>query len=64
MFVKAQADGIEFNLAFIPPGFDAPRPAPFDQGYMRALFALGQKLGRAGYPWAKAPPEVAVEARR
>lgn len=64
MYVKAQADNIAFNLAFIPPDFNAPRPAPFDQGYMRALFALGQKLGREGYPWTHIPPEVAVEARR
>jgi predicted acylesterase/phospholipase RssA len=64
IYVKAMADGIDFNLAFIPPEFDAPRPKPFDQGYMKALFALGQKLGRQGYAWAKVPPEVTVEARR
>jgi predicted acylesterase/phospholipase RssA len=64
IYVKAQTDGIEFNLAFVPASFNAPRPAPFDNGYMRALFELGLKLGRAGYPWVKAPPEVAVEAAR
>ena len=28
------------------------------------VIALGQKLGREGYPWTHIPPEVAVEARR
>jgi hypothetical protein len=38
--------------------------APFDNGYMKALFALGVRLGREGYPWAKEPPEVAVGTTR
>lgn len=60
MYVKAQADGIQFNLASIPADFNAPRPAPFDNGYMKALFAFGERLGRGGYPWASVPPEVRV----
>lgn len=60
MYVKSQADGIEFRLASIPADFNAPRPAPFDNGYMKALFALGERLGREGYPWASVPPEVRV----
>ena len=55
---------MDFNLAFIPADFNAPRPAPFDHGYMTALFKLGVKLGREGYPWAKIPPEVKVGAGR
>jgi hypothetical protein len=31
---------------------------------MVALYELGLMRGRAGYAWAKAPPEVIVEARR
>ena len=64
MYVKAQADGIEFRLASIPADFNAPRPAPFDNGYMKALFALGETLGRQGYPWASVPPEVRVGSAR
>lgn len=64
MYVKAQADGIEFRLASIPADFNAPRPAPFDNGYMKALFALGETLGRRGYPWASVPPEVRVGSAR
>ena len=60
MYTKAKADDIEFRLAAIPEDFHAPRPAPFDNGYMKALFALGERLGREGYPWAALPPEVAV----
>jgi predicted acylesterase/phospholipase RssA len=60
MYTKAKADDIEFRLAAIPDDFHAPRPAPFDNGYMKALFALGERLGREGYPWAVLPPEVAV----
>jgi hypothetical protein len=64
IYVKAKADSIDFSVAFIPAGFNAPRPAPFDNGYMKALFELGLKLGRAGYPWANVPPEVMVESSR
>jgi hypothetical protein len=31
---------------------------------MQARYDVGLTLGRNGYPWAKAPPEVIVEARR
>ena len=52
------------RLASIPMDFEAPRPKPFDRAYMQALYDVGLALGRNGYPWAKAPPEVIVEARR
>lgn len=60
IYIKAKTDGMQFRMAFIPESFNAPRPAPFDNSYMKALFALGQKLGREGYPWSTVPPEVAV----
>ena len=52
----ALRDGVDFNLAYIPPTFDAPHPEDFDTGYMTALFKLGYDMAAAGYPWAKAPP--------
>jgi predicted acylesterase/phospholipase RssA len=64
IYVKAKADNIAFNLAYIPSSFNAPRPAPFDHAYMQALFAYGRKRGREGYPWIRVPPEVTVEAKR
>ena len=54
---------IDYNLAAIPADFDAPHPKPFDRAYMQALYDLGLGLGRAGYPWAKAPPETVVATR-
>jgi predicted acylesterase/phospholipase RssA len=56
IYATAQRDGVDFNLAFIPPDFDVPLPEPFDKHYMNELFATGYQLGRRGYPWAKAPP--------
>jgi predicted acylesterase/phospholipase RssA len=56
MYGKARTEGIDYNLASIPPDFSAPRPAPFDVGYMAALYDRGLALGKAGYRWAKAPP--------
>jgi len=52
----ALRDGVDFNLAYIPPTFDAPHPDDFDTGFMRALFKLGYDQAAGGYPWAKAPP--------
>jgi hypothetical protein len=48
---------IALNPACIPHDFNAPCPAPFDQGYTQALFACG-----AG-PRARAAPGVSVESR-
>ncbi len=55
---KALAENMTFNLASIPADFDAPRPVPFDRGYMRALFARGLALGRGGYKWLTVLPET------
>jgi predicted acylesterase/phospholipase RssA len=64
MYARAKSDHIDYNLAAIPRDFDAPHPRPFDRAYMQALFERGLAMGRAGYPWAKTPPETIVEARR
>jgi len=64
MYQRARADGIDYNLASIPMQFEAPHPVPFDRAYMKALYELGVELGRGGYPWAKAPPEVTASIRR
>lgn len=64
MHAKAQAEGIDYNLAAIPDTFKVPRPAPFDQAYMKALYAEGYRLGREGYVWMKRPPGVFSSAAR
>jgi hypothetical protein len=56
IYVAAQRDDIDFNLAYIPSSFDVPLPAPFDTHYMNELFKLGYERAAKGYPWAKVPP--------
>jgi hypothetical protein len=56
IYVAAQRDKIDFNLASIPETFTTELQQPFDTEYMNALFALGYKLGKNGYHWAKFPP--------
>jgi hypothetical protein len=52
----AQRHGIAFNLAHIEDDFTARETAPFDQDYLRALFAYGYAKARDGYPWKPALP--------
>ncbi len=56
IYYNTRRDDIGFNLAYIGSDFDRKLPAPFDQGYMRALFDYGFQRGKAGYAWAKTPP--------
>jgi predicted acylesterase/phospholipase RssA len=56
IYATAQRDGVDFNLAFIPPSFNVTLNEPFDQHYMNELFKLGYELGKAGYDWKKTPP--------
>lgn len=58
-----QRDGIDFNLATIPSSFNLKSDEPFDLRYMRALYEVGNRLGRDGYHWSKAPPGLVAEAR-
>ena len=64
IYAKAGADGIGFHLAAIPDSFNAALPEPFNRGYMTALYEVGLRLGREGYPWMNAPPGVGVAASR
>ena len=56
IYLEAERDGIDFNLAFIPPTFNVPHREEFDTNYMRELYALGRQLGQVGYQWQKYPP--------
>ncbi len=49
-------DGIDFNLAYIPPTFKTPHKEEFDTVYMRALYDVGYKMAEKGYVWTKEPP--------
>lgn len=55
-WLNAERDGIEFRMSWIGPDFDVPYERPFDQPYMRALFAYGQGRMRAGTAWSDRPP--------
>jgi len=56
IYVTAQKDGIDFNLAYIPPSFKAPKKEDFDTSYMKQLFDVGYSMAAKGYPWQKTPP--------
>jgi len=56
LWVTAERDAVDFNLAYIGRDFDTPYTEPFDQTYMRALYGYGFDRAKGGYPWAKRPP--------
>lgn len=56
IFATTQRDGVDYNLAFIPPSFTVPHKAEFDTSYMRQLYAVGRQMAVGGYKWEKTPP--------
>ena len=56
LYTYSMRDKIEYNLAFIPDTFTAEEKTPFDNAYMRKVFALGYSLGRSGKGWSNYPP--------
>ena len=56
LYLLAQKDGLDFNLAYIGADFTTEHQEDFDPAYMRALFDYGYQLGRKSYPWQKTPP--------
>ena len=60
IYATTERDGVDFNLAFIPPTFNAPHIAEFDNEYMRQLYATGYDLALKGFPWTKVPPGFAL----
>ena len=49
-------DGVDCNLAYIPPTFIAQHTEEFDTVYMNALFDLAYMTDVTGYPWDMVPP--------
>ena len=58
IYAIATRDKLDYNLAYIPRDFYYPHKADFDTTYMRALFAVGERLAKNGYEWAKSPPVI------
>lgn len=56
MYLTATRDHVDYNLAYIPRDFNAPKKSEFDDDYMRPLFERGREMAAHGYPWAKYPP--------
>jgi predicted acylesterase/phospholipase RssA len=56
IYVLAQRDDIDYNLAYIPLDFHPKRTSEFDTHYMNEEFNLAYNLARAGYKWSKYPP--------
>ncbi len=52
----AKRDNMNYNLAYIPPGFTLKTKEVFDKEYMKALFDYAYKLARNSYPWQHMPP--------
>jgi hypothetical protein len=56
IYLTAERDGVDFNLAYIPAEFSAPHPEEFDSAFMRALYDEGYRRAVEGYTWVKRPP--------
>lgn len=63
LYVIAQRDDIDYNLAYIGRDFDTPRRDQFDTVYMNELFQYGYSLALAGYDWRKRPVGFGVSTR-
>jgi len=62
IYLTAQKDGIDYNLAYIPSSFNVPKKEDFDTAYMRQLFDVAYDMAAKGYPWQKAPPGLQPSA--
>jgi predicted acylesterase/phospholipase RssA len=63
IYVIAQRDGLDFNLAYIPDELDTNRSDEFNSQVMNVLFDAGYKLARTGYRWEKIPPGFLPEEK-
>ena len=56
IYLTAQRDGVDYNLAYIPATFNAPHKEEFDTAYMRALFDLAYSMAVKGLSLAEDAP--------
>ncbi|MEQ1713419.1 MAG: patatin-like phospholipase family protein, partial [Hyphomicrobium sp.] len=67
IYRRAQDAGADFNLIAVPPTFTTKAKEFFDPAYQVALFDEGFRMGKAGGPWMKKPPQITgnhVSSRR
>ena len=58
IYRRARDGGADFNFVAVPASFNSKANEFFDPVHQRKLFDEGYKMGRAGVPWAKTPPET------
>lgn len=56
MYDIAKERGVGFYVTYVERDFDVELPAPFDQGYMTALFDYGYQRALADDVWRTKPP--------
>lgn len=62
IYLTAMRDGMDFNLAYIPPEFTQQPNELFDMSFMRALFETGYRMGGQDGFWKKHPPDFKDDA--
>lgn len=55
VYALAKRDGLDYNLAYVPPNFTLKEQDVFDTKYMQALYKVGEQMGRNGNFWHKSP---------
>ena len=63
IYLTAMRDGMDFNLAYIPPEFEQQPKELFDMTFMRALFETGYRMGGQDGFWKKYPPDFRDDAQ-
>jgi hypothetical protein len=58
LYLTAQIDGLDYNLAYVPSSFKVPKKEDFETEYMRQLFYVGYSMAEKGYQWQKTPPGI------
>ncbi len=56
LYVIAQRDHIDYNVAAIPASFTEKLREPFDRDYMNKLYQVGRAAMKNGTAWSKYPP--------
>ncbi len=56
IYLSAEQEGIDFNLAYIPGDFKEEPKEAFDPDYMGKLFDLGFRTAKSGDVWVKTAP--------
>ncbi len=58
LYLRAKANGIDYNLTSIPASFREKSKEAFDKDFMRKLYDLGYAMGKAGVKWQKKPSGI------